>query len=669
MKLEIQFHGRVIEHLGIDMYQSPVAAIAELVSNAWDADASAVNIELPKSLGPDAMIRIKDDGLGMTFEECQARYLKVGFNKRKTLGSATSPGGRPLMGRKGIGKFAGFGIARVVWVKTISEATGECTTFSLDIAKLLGTDDEYVNAEPLEVDLIAYLGPDEIRRNDHGTVLELRSLTMTKAPNVDQFRKSMARRFLLQQTAADFAVTVDGEPLPESEDLAKIEFDFPSAYRDGEMPTGMSVVDGWGVEQVNGHELQWRFAFHKETISEEELAGIVVFSHGKLAQRPFLFNLSGGFGGQHGVPYLAGRVKADFIDEQAADLISTERQRINWEAPAARPLLEWGQSRIKALLKLWQERRAQEKVASIDAKVSQFSQRLGKLPTYERRIVRRALTAIARISVLSEEQFADTANAILVAWEGGRLKDFIAELADAEDMDAEALVKILTESNVMTALHAAESVKAKLNLIRGLSERIQTRELENAIRDYIADNPWLVNPRWETFKRETGVQHLLDQAANEAGLRGDDWSGRVDLALASGEHLLVLEFMRPGLTADWDHVDRYERYVRILRRHVIAATRFNRVDGLLVADGLAKKQDVVDKLAALRSEGMEARDWPMLLADAEKQWRDYFEILYSRAPDDERMRDLATQTHAVDLEAETLSAESELATPGENAAI
>jgi len=49
-KLYLEFHGRVIEHLGIQMYQSPVDAIAELVANAWDADATAVGIVLPNTV-------------------------------------------------------------------------------------------------------------------------------------------------------------------------------------------------------------------------------------------------------------------------------------------------------------------------------------------------------------------------------------------------------------------------------------------------------------------------------------------------------------------------------------------------------------------------------------------------------------------------------------------
>ena len=43
--LELGFHGRIIEHIGIQMYQSPTAALAEIVSNAWDADATRVDIK------------------------------------------------------------------------------------------------------------------------------------------------------------------------------------------------------------------------------------------------------------------------------------------------------------------------------------------------------------------------------------------------------------------------------------------------------------------------------------------------------------------------------------------------------------------------------------------------------------------------------------------------
>src|SRR5262249_40286110 len=48
---------------------------------------------------------IKDDGTGMTAQDFQDKFLKIGFSKRKK-GATHSPGGRPFIGRKGNGKLA-----------------------------------------------------------------------------------------------------------------------------------------------------------------------------------------------------------------------------------------------------------------------------------------------------------------------------------------------------------------------------------------------------------------------------------------------------------------------------------------------------------------------------------------------------------------------------------
>ena len=56
--LYLSFHGRIIEHLGIQMYQSPVAAVAELVSNGWDADAKRVSNDHPPTLNHGAVVTI-----------------------------------------------------------------------------------------------------------------------------------------------------------------------------------------------------------------------------------------------------------------------------------------------------------------------------------------------------------------------------------------------------------------------------------------------------------------------------------------------------------------------------------------------------------------------------------------------------------------------------------
>jgi hypothetical protein len=60
--LRLRFHGRILYHFGIQMYQIPVAAVAELISNAWDADAENVSVVLPENIDQSSVIVIKDDG-------------------------------------------------------------------------------------------------------------------------------------------------------------------------------------------------------------------------------------------------------------------------------------------------------------------------------------------------------------------------------------------------------------------------------------------------------------------------------------------------------------------------------------------------------------------------------------------------------------------------------
>ena len=636
-KLYLEFHGRVIEHLGIQMYQSPVNAIAELVANAWDADATSVEIALPDTAtDPAATFVIRDNGIGMDFDGCQSLYLAVGRNRRGDAAEEKTAGGRPVLGRKGIGKFAGFGIASLVTVETVSQATGERTVFRLDLDAL--TADNEPRAVQKEIDVVAYDPPDKGRKDQHGTSVTLSNLTIQRAPSENQFRLSMARRFLLHEGQANFQVSVRDTPLPQSYDVAGFEYQFPKDLP--EPIEGMKIDDkGWGLETVDGKEIRWRFLFQKDTIDEEELRGVAVFADGKLAQRPFFFNLTRGLTGQHGTEYLAGQVVADFIDRLPADLIATERQRVNWDRAETTPLLRWGQKRLRHVLRVWAKQRAVEKTRRLEERLVDFADRLDLLPNHEQRTVKRALTSLGGIPTLSETQFNDLGRAVLGAWEQGRLHDLIDEIAQSEVLDESSLLDVLVEARVLTALQTVEVVRTKLEAIQGLRKRIEAKELENAVRDFIAKNPWLISPEWETFTKESGLRKIIEEAADAADLTAQLYRGRVDLTMASGQHLLVLEFVRPGLTVDWDHLSRFERYVLSIRSRIRTATgaRFRQITGYIVADRLDSKPEFADKIETMGREDMYALDWHALLDKALAGWRDFLNILEERGEGDFRM--------------------------------
>ncbi len=117
-----------VDKLGIKLYDKVSAVIAELVSNSYDTDATEVIIEAPlgKYLttkvdkGDDRKddrnyeIKVIDNGMGMTPDEINDCYLRVGAERRIEVGNNRgdiSPKyGRRVMGCKGVGKLAPFGI-------------------------------------------------------------------------------------------------------------------------------------------------------------------------------------------------------------------------------------------------------------------------------------------------------------------------------------------------------------------------------------------------------------------------------------------------------------------------------------------------------------------------------------------------------------------------------
>jgi len=268
-----------------------------------------------------------------------------------------------------------------------------------------------------------------------------------------------------------------------------------------------------------------------------------------------------------------------------------------------------------------------------------FADRLDLLPNHEQRTVKRALTSLGGIPTLSETQFNDLGRAVLGAWEQGRLHDLIDEIAQSEVLDESSLLDVLVEARVLTALQTVEVVRTKLEAIQGLRKRIEAKELENAVRDFIAKNPWLISPEWETFTKESGLRKIIEEAADAADLTAQLYRGRVDLTMASGQHLLVLEFVRPGLTVDWDHLSRFERYVLSIRSRIRTATgaRFRQITGYIVADRLDSKPEFADKIETMGREDMYALDWHALLDKALAGWRDFLNILEERGEGDFRM--------------------------------
>ena len=109
----------VLNHLGRNLYRNFVTVLGEAISNAWDADATRVWIDIDRE---NDSFMISDDGVGMTSDDFENKFLKIGYSKRKE-GGMVSDKGRPYIGAKGIGKLALLSCADKVSIFTHTENT------------------------------------------------------------------------------------------------------------------------------------------------------------------------------------------------------------------------------------------------------------------------------------------------------------------------------------------------------------------------------------------------------------------------------------------------------------------------------------------------------------------------------------------------------------------
>ena len=106
----------ILELLGPSLYTNIYYVLAELIANAYDAQAHNVYIIAEKD-----SITVEDDGTGMTYGEVKDHYLAVARESRSTEADTfTRDGTRRRMGRKGIGKLAALSVSENVWVQTRS---------------------------------------------------------------------------------------------------------------------------------------------------------------------------------------------------------------------------------------------------------------------------------------------------------------------------------------------------------------------------------------------------------------------------------------------------------------------------------------------------------------------------------------------------------------------
>ena len=345
-KLEMSFDPQTIEHLGVKMYSQLPNAIAELIANSYDAESPEVHIIL-KDNEEEKSIAVVDKGIGMSFDEINENFLRIG-RKRRESDSGLSPNGkRKVTGRKGLGKLAFFGIGDTIHI--ITKKNGECVNFTMNWNDIIHS--KTPNYEPQYT--IEPCNPQE-----QGTTIILTNLKRKTAFDPEKLAGSLARLFDFfdDDFVADITLN-NNEPIPIDKTLryrnidAQFTWNVPAFFEDKEHYLYKKNIVG---------EL-----LATEKPLKPGLRGITLYAHGRMVNAPEFFGVGES---SHFYSYLTGWLDVDFVDEQEEDIISTDRQSLSWDLQITSELRD----NLKQLLSLvernWRTQRKADRQRKITEK-------------------------------------------------------------------------------------------------------------------------------------------------------------------------------------------------------------------------------------------------------------------------------------------------------------
>ncbi len=106
--LKWRFDVNTFRLLGRELITDRITAVFELVKNCYDANATQVNVDLYNVTvnTDDRKIIISDNGIGMSYDDIENKWMVVGTNSKRTFLYSEKPFNRRFVGEKGIGRFA-----------------------------------------------------------------------------------------------------------------------------------------------------------------------------------------------------------------------------------------------------------------------------------------------------------------------------------------------------------------------------------------------------------------------------------------------------------------------------------------------------------------------------------------------------------------------------------
>ena len=531
-----------VDKLGIKLYDKVSAVIAELVSNSYDADATEVIIEAPlgkyltsktdNSDHPEYEIKVIDNGMGMIPGEINDDYLRVGAERRseegRNRGDVSPKYNRSVMGRKGVGKLAPFGICEEIEVLTSGgnpNNEGKYLTAHLILNRndILNNDknadNNYYQPETGEFD--------NTWSEKSGTMVVLRKFAYRKVSDFAVFSKQLSKRFEFPST--DWGIKIHDITKDSSEpdyehvldrfsvetlDNTKLKFEGPEgsnfsdsnpAYFNAYKPDGSPLDLDAGFDHDGKFFPVTGWVAYSKKPYKDEMVGIRIYCRGKLAAQTPTFNREAGFRGEHNIrSYLVGELHADWLDEDE-DLILTDRRDILWSHDICQSFQGWGGELIKRIGKISRDP-MKKKIHEVFMEVGNVEKRIqDEFPAEDQENIRDNASQLAQLlgqsMSASEARQPDAVNALvklsLTLAPHISLDKALKRVADEKETPADVIAEILKRARIADLSSFGRIADYRLKIIERLEcLKDDPDTAEHILQDLLEEAPWLINPQW-----------------------------------------------------------------------------------------------------------------------------------------------------------------------------
>lgn len=513
-----------------ESYTSSERALREMIDNAWDAEATEVQVALPDILS-DAPIIISDNGSGMKEQELRNEYLNIASPRFSRKGERTPNLLRPVKGRRGIGKFAGLCLAQTMELETKAHSTR--TRLTISRSALLSADKDLKK-------VLLPIDSEPCPPKEHGTTVVLRNLNQNlNFPKVDKLREILAYDYGRE---TDFVIFVNGER------VFRHDIQGQTFTKEIQLPNGKTAVATWTIAEkpVPGSK-----------------AGLIVRVGEKSIGRPHLFGL------EHD-EILTDRLKRRVVGEINLPPGSLEL------TAAGGDVIESDKS-FEHLAKVMQEEVRQSLTETHTNEVNlakgrwtqMMERRLENVPEHRRVIVEERLNKLISRSYQEgekEERITILISLVLDAMELDEYWTVCREIQEAEKVDVFHFADALEKFGLCDLAFIAQQAKRRIEFLDYLDRLAgDDKTTEQQIHRALQRNLWVFGHEYSLMASNEQLQSIV-RKYTEQYYRETDAKDRPDLFLAGNilkQHLLI-EFKRPSDTVGRDADNQAKKYADTL---------------------------------------------------------------------------------------------------------